>query len=135
MTKLEEFLKIYHISETLEGAEILENFSLNEIDTIYNGIGSDEFPDWLRELVTISAGLFEPAALIHDLDYYIGGDWEKFKVDNDRFERNCKKLVKRKYGWYNPVRYLWLNKARRWANYCRIFGWSAYNHRGEYHGN
>jgi hypothetical protein len=106
----------------LEGVEILDNYTITQIGKIYNGIGPDRFPDWLREIVTASAGIFEPAAVIHDVEYDRGGTVEEFTAANDRFRRNCYTLVKSAYAWYDPRRYLWLNKARRWARYCQLFG-------------
>ena len=110
----------------LEHVEILDKYSITEIGKIYNGIGPDRFPDWLREIVTASADLFEPAALIHDVEYHEGGTREQFTAANDRFKQNCYTLVKDRYGWYDPRRYLWLNKARRWGNYCQLFGWEGW---------
>ena len=102
----------------LEGVHILDKYSITQIESIYNGIGPDRFPDWLRKLVTESAGIFEPAAVIHDVEYYEGGTREQFTAANDRFCRNCYTLVKDRYGWYDIRRYLWMNKARHWSNYC-----------------
>lgn len=110
----------------LENVHILDKYSITEIGKIYNGIGPDRFPDWLREIVTASADLFEPAALIHDVEYHEGGTREQFTAANDRFKQNCYTLVKDRYGWYDPRRYLWLNKARRWGNYCQLFGWEGW---------
>ena len=110
----------------LENVEILDRYSVEEISVIYNGIGPDRFPDWLRKIVTESAELFEAAALIHDVEYDEGGTREQFTAANDRFRRNCYTLVKDQYGWYDIRRYLWMNKARRWSNYCELFGWSGW---------
>lgn len=110
----------------LENVEILDRYSEEEISRIYNGIGPDRFPDWLRKIVTESAELFEAAALIHDVEYDEGGTREQFTAANDRFRRNCYTLVKDRYGWYDIRRYLWMNKARRWSNYCELFGWSGW---------
>lgn len=118
----------------LEGAGILDGYSLDEIGRIYNGIGPDSFPDWLRDVVTESAGIFEPAAVIHDVEYDIGGTWQDFTEANERFRRNCYKLVKAEYPWWSPLRYAWLNKARRWANYCQLFGWEGFHKHGESEG-
>ena len=115
----------------LEGVEILDKFSPAEIGRIYNGIGPDRFPDWLRELVTESAGIFEPAAVIHDVEYENGGTWRDFTEANGRFRRNCYRLVKAEYPWWSPLRYAWLNKARRWANYCQLFGWEGFHKKEE----
>lgn len=110
----------------LENVEILDRYSEEEISRIYNGIGPDRFPDWLRKIVTESAELFEAAALTHDVEYDEGGTREQFTAANDRFRRNCYTLVKDRYGWYDIRRYLWMNKARRWSNYCELFGWSGW---------
>ena len=127
---IEELIRKIKTME-LEGAEILDSFSLDEIGRIYNGIGPDRFPDWLRELVTESAGIFEPAAVIHDVEYDIGGTWQDFTDANERFRRNCYRLVKAEYPWWSLLRYAWLNKARRWANYCQLFGWEGFHKHGE----
>ena len=123
-TTIELVRKAYDLK--LENVHILDKYSITEIGKIYNGIGPDRFPDWLREIVTASAGLFEPAALIHDVEYHVGGTREQFTAANDRFKQNCYTLVKDRYGWYDPRRYLWLNKARRWGNYCQFFGWDGW---------
>lgn len=115
----------------LDGTEILSRFSLLDLATIYNGIGPDRFPDWLREIVTEANGLFEPAALIHDVEYHIGGTKENFTAANDRFRENCYTLVKAAYSWYDPRRYKWLFRAWRYAVYCQEFGWSGFHKIGE----
>ena len=113
--------------ENLEGLEILSEFSYLELLRIYNGIGPDRFPDWLRAIVTEANGLFEPAALIHDLRYHIGGDYEDFTLSNDEFRENCYTLVKSAFPWYDPRRYKWIFWAWRYAGYCQEFGWEGYN--------
>ena len=132
VTTQELIQKAYSLD--LEGVHILDKYSIAEIGKIYNGIGPDRFPDWLREIVTASADLFEPAALIHDVEYHEGGTREQFTAANDRFRRNCYTLVKDRYGWYDPRRYLWLNKARRWGNYCQLFGWEGWTKTEEQEG-
>lgn len=124
MTTRELIQKAYSLN--LEGVHILDKYSVEEIGKIYNGIGPDRFPDWLRKIVTESASLFEAAALIHDVEYDEGGTREQFTAANDRFRRNCYTLVKDRYGWYDIRRYLWMNKARRWSNYCQLFGWEGW---------
>ena len=125
---LEEIAELRRLCDVykLDGRQVLARYLNSELASIYNGIGPDRFPDWLREIVTKSAGLFEPAALIHDVEYHEGGTREQFTASNDRFRRNCYALVKEEYGWYDPRRYLWLNKARRWGNYCQLFGWEGW---------
>jgi hypothetical protein len=115
----------------LSGVELLDDFSYLELARIYNGIGPDRFPDWLRVIVTEANGLFEPAALIHDVEYYIGGTKENFTAANDRFRSNCYALVKAAYSWYDPRRYKWLFRAWRYAGYCQEFGWSGFHKTAE----
>ena len=115
----------------LNGREILEHYSAEELGKIYNGIGPDRFPDWLRKITTEANGLFEPAALIHDVRYHIGGTFEDFTAANDEFRENCYTLVEAAYAWYDPRRYKWLFRAWRYAGYCEEFGWEGYNKREE----
>lgn len=124
--KIEELIRKIKTME-LEGAEILDRFTAEAIGKIYNGIGPDRFPDWLRKIITESAGIFEPAAVIHDVEYENGGTWQDFTDANERFRRNCYRLVKAEYPWWSPLRYAWLNRARRWANYCQMFGWDGFH--------
>lgn len=111
----------------LEGTWFFQWYSPEELAVIYNGIGPDRFPDWLREIITASAELFEPAALIHDLEYFLGGGKTDFTAANERFRRNCDTLTRRKYPWWSPLRYILFNRARRWTNYCELFGTENYH--------
>ena len=110
----------------LKGRAILNKFTIEQIRQIYNGLGPDRFPRWLREIVTLANGLFEPAALIHDVRYHIGGTKEDFTAANDEFRENCYTLVNAAYSWYDPRRYTWRFRAWRYAGYCEEFGWEGY---------
>lgn len=111
----------------LRGRGILNEFTIEEIQHIYNGLGPDRFPDWLRDIVTMANGLFEPAAMIHDLRYHISGTKADFTAANDEFRENCYTLVDAAYAWYDPRRYIWRFRAWRYAGYCEKFGWKGYN--------
>ena len=111
----------------LDGIEILDSFAETELANIYNGIGPDRFPAWLRAIITEANGLFEPAALIHDVRYHIGGTREDFTYANDEFRANCYTLVRAAYSWYDPRRYKWLFRAWRYAGYCQEFGWTGFH--------
>ena len=124
MTIQELISKAYSLD--LEGVHILDKYSVEEIGKIYNGIGPDRFPDWLRKIVTDSAGIFEPAAVIHDVEYHEGGTREQFTESNDRFYRNGKTAAFAAYSWYDPRRYLVWNKARQFRNLCQLFGWDGW---------
>ena len=126
MSEISKLLKIIK-KHNLDGREVLDGFSRAELTKIYNGIGPDRFPDWLRKIVTEANDLFEPAALIHDVRYHIGGTKEDFTYANDEFRDNCYVLVKAAYAWYDPRRYKWLFRAWRYAGYCEEFGWEGYH--------
>ena len=115
----------------LIGKEILDDFTREELKAIYNGIGPDRFPDWLRAIVTEANGLFEPAALIHDVRYHVGGNKADFTAANDEFKENCYRLVDAAYSWWNPRRYKWRFRAWRYAHYCEDFGWEGYTKKEE----
>ena len=123
MTELITIAKQNHLA----GAEILDGFSELELARIYNGIG----PDRLREIVTEANGLFEPAALIHDVRYHVGGTKRDFSAANDEFRENCYRLVDAAYSWWNPRRYKWRFRAWRYAHYCEDFGWEGYTKKEE----
>ena len=125
MRPLTELISIAK-QNNLEGTDILSGFTLQELTSIYNGLGPDRFPDWLREIITEASGLFEPAALIHDLRYHVGGTREDFTAANDEFRENCYTMVDAVYAWYDPFRYIWRFRAWRYAGYCQEFGWEGY---------
>ena len=122
-----ELLRLKCEEYELSGREILDRFTIAELAEIYNGIGPDRFPDWLRSIITEANGLFEPAALIHDVRYHIGGTYDDFTEANDEFRENCYTLVNAAYSWYDPRRYKWRFRAWRYAGYCQEFGWEGYN--------
>ena len=129
MSTIERIKQLLTIARqnALEGMTVVWQFDYEELAKIYNGIGPDRFPDWLRKIVTEANGLFEPAALIHDVEYHIGGTREDFTAANDRFRRNCDLLIRKEYPWWSPMRYMLLNRVRRWANYCEMFGADNYH--------
>ena len=130
MSKISQILTKVR-QNNLTGREILDDFTREELKAIYNGIGPDRFPDWLRAIVTEANGLFEPAALIHDVRFYIGGTREDFSVANAEFKKNCYTLVYAAYSWYNPRRYKWQFRAWRYYHYCEDFGWDGFHKTAE----
>ena len=111
----------------LQGREILTGFTFDQIMDIYNGLGPDRFPEWMRKIITLANGLLEPAALIHDLRFHIGGTKADFTAANTEFRENCYALVDAAYSWYDPRRYIWRFRAWRYSNYCQDFGWEGYH--------
>jgi len=111
----------------LENREILEKYTLKELTAIFNGIGPDCFPSFLREAITALHPSLSVVAFIHDVEWHESDQSrEKFTESNTRFKTNGYAVAKFKYGWYDPRRYIVMNQARRFGNICEIFGWEAW---------
>ena len=54
MNRLKEIKKLRGKAESLklENAEILRKYNMQQLCAIYNGIGPDAFPDWLRDAIS-----------------------------------------------------------------------------------
>ena len=127
--KIEELMKLCKDAE-LEGYGILELFSVDALSEIYNGIGPDRFPQILREALSALHPTLLPCALIHDVQYHIGGNYEDFTIANKMFGENGKKMAYFRYGWYDPRRYLVTIKAWIFAELCQREGWEGFNQKG-----
>lgn len=113
----------------LEGREILALYTDTELRLIYNRLGPDSFPAWLREAISDLNRWLEPAALIHDVEWSESdGTREGFTASNKRLRENGHRLARFLYAWYDPRRYLYTNRASRFSNYCQLLGWHAWKH-------
>ena len=111
----------------LEDSEILEAYSDRELKAICNGIGPDAFPAWLRKFISALHPSLAPVAMIHDVEWHESDkSREKFAESNARFKRNGRKVAEAQFCFVNPRRYIVWNQARRFGNYCQLFGWEAW---------
>lgn len=111
----------------LEGREILAKYTDEDLAAIFNGIGPEAFPSWLRAALDALHPSLAPVALIHDAEWTLSdGTKESFTASNKRFKRNGSKVAKAEFAWYNPRRYAVMNSARRFGNICQTFGWAAW---------
>ena len=125
MNKLKEIKRLKELAAKcgLEDREILGKYPMNELVKIYNGIGPDAFPEWLRGFVTALHPSLAAVAFIHDVEWFESdGTDEAFKATNDRFKRNGYKVAEAEFGWYNPRRWIVMNQARRFGNICQALG-------------
>ena len=100
----------------LQGREFVGAFGLDIVEREYNGIGPAFFPAELRAKVTEFLGIFEPAAVGHDLRNYMSdGSEGAFHVANREFLANCRKCAAAEYQWEwkRPLRIL-----KRWRAYA-----------------
>jgi hypothetical protein len=125
-------LRAIAIAADLEGREVLDRFTDTELRLIYNRLGPDSFPAWLRNAFSDLNRWAEPGALVHDADWYLSdGTREGFDASNARLRRNLVKLARYRYGWADPRRYVCILRARRFAAYCQAFGYSAWRRDAE----
>ncbi len=98
-----------------------------ELAKIYNGLGPDSFPRWLRAVLTDFNPLLRPVAYIHDIEWHeADGSREAFDASNKRWKRNGYRVAQVEFRAWDPRRYLLMNRVRRFGNYCQAFGWSAW---------
>ena len=147
MNRLKEIKELKALAEELqlENREIIRKYKITELASIYNGIGPDSFPEWLRGLVSTLHPSLAVVAFIHDIEWHESdGSKEKFTESNNRFKNNGYTVAKANYSWWNPLRYIgctvakanyswWnpfryivMNHARRFGNICQLFGWDAW---------
>ena len=129
MASLHEIKQLCDFAEEcgLENREILAKYKNTELASIFNGIGPDVFPEWLRNTITALHPSLAVVAFIHDVEWHESDkSREKFTESNNRFKTNGYLVAKHQFGWYNPLRYIVMNQARRFGNICQLFGWSAW---------
>ena len=70
MASLQEVKKLCDLAEEyeLENREILKKYRNTELASIFNGIGPDAFPEWLRDCITALHPSLAVVAFIHDVE-------------------------------------------------------------------
>lgn len=129
MATLKEIKRLKELAEKLklENREILDKYKLTELASIYNGIGPDSFPEWLRSAISSLHPSLAVVAFIHDAEWHESDkSRKKFTESNTRFKENGYRVAKAEFSWFNPRRYLVMNDARRYGNYCELFGWQGW---------
>ena len=111
----------------LEGREILDRYSDEELQVICNGIGPEAFPKGIRSITTSLHPTLEVVAMIHDVEFEESdGLKSTFTEINDRYYTNGITAAKAEYGWYNPARYIVIAQALRHSRLCQLGGWCGY---------
>jgi len=111
----------------LENREILAKYTDGQLADIYNGIGPEGFPGWLRKALDALHPSLRPVAMIHDVEWHESdGSRATFDMSNARFRRNGCKVACESFGWWRPRRYKVMWDAVKFARVCQRFGWSAW---------
>lgn len=87
-----EALKRIARDAELEGRDVLDQFSDDEIVQSFNGTGASSLPEWERYILTKLTGRKLPAVMIHDMQYRRGGSEEERRKTNRQLARNFLKL-------------------------------------------
>jgi len=100
----------------LENRDILDKYSDEQLAGIFNGIGPDRFPSWLRWLISKLHPSLMAVAMIHDTEWYerqIHGapsteteDKNDFHSSNARFKRNGYRMAKFRHSAMSIERYV-----------------------------
>ena len=112
----------------LAGVELVSQVGTSVARREYNGIGPEFFPAELRRKITEFLGLFEPAALIHDLrNFRSNGSRWTFRYANDEFLANCRACASDAYPWYSWKRYrAWIVAKLLYDFVSGPGGWKAW---------
>ncbi len=122
--------KLWHdaVMADLDGMDFLSGFADKVVAREYNGIGPEYLPADLRDKITGWLGVFEPAALVHDMrNYASDGTTGAFHYANEEFLANCRKCAAAKYAWWNWKRYRAYAVAKLLYRFVDgPFGWKAW---------
>lgn len=111
----------------LENREILAHYTPQQLASIFNGIGPESFPAWLRTLLDAIHPTLAVVACIHDVEWTESdGTRESFTASNRRFFRNGWRVACASFAWWRPRRYLVAFDAWKFARICQRFGWAAW---------
>ena len=111
----------------LENRELLAKYTDEQLSDMFNGIGPQGFPGWLRKALDALHPSLKPVAMIHDVEWSESdGSEETFAASNARFRRNGCKGASASFGWWRPRRYLVMWDAVKFARIGQRFGWSAF---------
>ena len=111
----------------LDGTDAAADCSYEEIAAAYNGIGPEWLPEKVRAKITAYLGVFEPAALIHDIRYQkADGSADRFHQANYELRDNCFRLAEYSFPWYSWRRYAAYLAAIKMFEACENFGSVAY---------
>lgn len=122
-----KFFKEEAVRLKLENCEIISKYNMQQLCSIYNGIGPDAFPKWLRDVITSLHQELALAAFIHDIEWHESdASYKNFTLSNTRFKKNGQKIAKAYFPWWHPKRYLVKYQAKKFASACQRFGYLAW---------
>lgn len=123
-------IRLRCIEMELEGSGRLYKYSEEQLATLYDFSNPELIPEWLDDVKDSADFSLAAPFLIHDLEWIeADGSMKAFTASNDRLRRNCIKVAKKLYGWYDPRRYSLIFHAIIISSACQMLGfksWSEY---------
>lgn len=112
----------------LEVSQQFKQCSIEKLEKEYNGCGADWMPSETRNILTWCFVNYEPAFLIHDIDFYFSDKSEdSFHLANRRLYSNCRKIIKKTVPfWRFLKRITEYEKCELIYFACELFGWGAW---------
>lgn len=123
---INELIKLVHKFQ-LDGCDLVNTLTMEQMARAYNGIGPEWFPDKLRRVISWLHSDLTPAAFIHDLRFtYSDGTYAQFVAVNLELKTNGCKIARALYSWYDPRRYLRIMQSCFFKFCCDTWGSTAY---------
>lgn len=111
----------------LSGTDAAKRQDYDTLAKDFNGIGPEWFHEDIRTFIDNLEPDLLPAAFVHDIRWsHSDGTLLAFKASNIELAHNCKTIAFKKYGWYDPRRYLRWRTGVVFARLCMIFGLPAF---------
>ena len=129
MADIDEIRRLRRACEDmeLENRELLAKYTDEQLADMFNGIGPEGFPGWLRKALDALHPSLKPVAMIHDVEWSESdGRRETFDESNERFRRNGITVARESFGWWRPRRYKVMWDAVKFARICQTFGFGAF---------
>lgn len=129
MADIDEIRRLRRACEDmeLENRELLAKYTDEQLSDMFNGIGPQGFPGWLRKALDALHPSLKPVAMIHDVEWSESdGRRETFDESNERFRRNGITVACASFGWWRPRRYKVMWDAVKFARLCQTFGFGAF---------
>ena len=113
-------LKRIALEKKLKGADILNEFTDDQMVESFNGAGSSAAPEWQRWVLTKILEKKLPAVLIHDMAYRKGGTDKDFKRVNEELKDNILAMDEGgKSRWWRFV----ADEAKEYSDRNGLPGW------------
>lgn len=113
-------LKDAALAKKLKGADILNEFSEDQMVESFNGAGGEADPEWKKWILTKILKKKLPAVLVHDMKFRKGGNEDEFHKVNEELRDNISSMDDDgKSAWWNFVG----RKAQEYSDSSGRPGW------------